>query len=57
MLVYPLEKIYEAKPDYLLILCWNIAEEIINMEELKAYRKNGGKFIIPIPEIRILPKI
>ncbi len=54
MLVNPLEKIYEEKPDYLLILCWNISEEVINMEELKQYRNNGGKFIIPIPEIKII---
>ena len=54
LLVHPLEKIYQEKPDYLLMLCWNIADEIINMEELKEYRKNNGKFIIPIPNIRII---
>jgi len=46
------EKIYQEKPDYLLILCWNIADEV--MEQLKDYHKAGGKFIIPIPEIKII---
>ncbi len=51
-LVYPPEKIYQEKPDYLLILCWNIADEVI--EQLKDYHDTGGKFIIPIPHIKIV---
>jgi SAM-dependent methyltransferase len=54
LLVHPLEKIYEANPDYLLILCWNIADEVVNMPELAKFRKNCGQFIIPIPEIKII---
>lgn len=52
LLVYPLEKIYQEKPDYLLILCWNIADEV--MEQLKDYHNAGGKFIIPVPSIKII---
>lgn len=52
LLVYPPEKIYQEKPDYLLVLAWNIADEII--EQLKDYHNTGGKFIIPIPEIKII---
>jgi len=52
LFVYPPEKIYQEKPDYLLILCWNIADEVI--EQLKDYHKAGGKFIIPIPNIKII---
>ena len=52
LLVYPVEKIYEAKPDYLLVLCWNIAEEV--MEQLKDYHDAGGKFIVPVPKIKII---
>lgn len=52
LLVYPPEKIYEENPDYLLILCWNIAEEI--KKQLKDYRDAGGKFIIPIPDIKVI---
>ena len=54
LLVYPLEKIYKEKPDYLLILCWNIANEVINMPELQDYIKQGGKFIVPVPDIKII---
>jgi len=46
--IYPVEKIAEIKPDYLLILPWNLKEEII--EQLSYIRKWGGKFLIPIPE-------
>ncbi len=52
LLVYPVEKIYQEKPDYLLILCWNIAEEV--MEQLKDYHNAGGKFIIPVPNLKIV---
>lgn len=51
-LVYPPEKIYQEKPDYILILAWNLAEEI--MEQLKDYHNAGGKFIIPIPEVQVI---
>lgn len=54
LLVHSLEKIYQENPDYLLILCWNIADEVIEMKELKKYKENGGKFIIPIPKISII---
>jgi SAM-dependent methyltransferase len=39
------------KPDYLVILAWNFADPIIAKN--KAYRDAGGKFIVPIPELRI----
>jgi SAM-dependent methyltransferase len=52
LLVYSLEKIYEEKPDYLLVLCWNIADEVV--KQLKDYHNAGGKFIIPIPSIKII---
>lgn len=44
--------LHHDNPDYILILAWNFADEI--MEKERAFRKNGGKFIIPIPEVKIL---
>lgn len=52
MEIYSLEKIKKNMPDYLLILPWNISEEII--KSMDTYRCNGGKFIIPVPKILII---
>ena len=50
--IYPPEKVKETKPDYLLILPWNLMEEV--MKEMAFIREWGGKFVIPIPKVKIL---
>jgi len=42
--------LYEKKPDYCVILAWNFAEPI--MKNHQAYLEQGGKFIVPIPELK-----
>lgn len=49
--IYPTSKIQETKPDYVLILPWNFKDEI--MEQMNGIREWDGKFVVPIPEVKV----
>lgn len=50
--VFPSQTLYDKKPDYVIVLAWNYADPIIKRHE--AFRDAGGRFIVPLPEVRII---
>ena len=50
--IYQVEHIRETKPDYLLVLPWNLKDEIV--QQMSYIREWGGAFILPIPEVTIV---
>ncbi len=49
--IYSPDKIQDTKPDYLLILPWNIKKEI--MDQMSYIRNWGGRFVVPIPSVEV----
>ena len=51
--IYEPERVRVTQPDYLLILPWNIREEVMN--QMSYIREWGGKFVVPIPAVQVYP--
>jgi hypothetical protein len=49
--IYHPDRIIETRPDYVLILPWNLKDEI--MEQMAHVREWGGRFVVPIPEVKV----
>jgi hypothetical protein len=50
--IYAPDRIRETRPDYVLILAWNLKQEI--MQQMAHVRDWGGKFVVPLPEVAVL---
>jgi predicted TPR repeat methyltransferase len=51
--IFPPDRIAETRPDYLLILPWNLRDEII--AQMSGIRAWGGRFVVPIPHVEVHP--
>jgi SAM-dependent methyltransferase len=49
--IYSPDQIRQTKPDFLFILAWNLKDEV--MQQNAFIREWGGKFVVPIPEVRV----
>jgi hypothetical protein len=50
--IYPPDRIAESRPDYVLILPWNLRDEIVG--QMAHIRDWGGRFVVPIPRVQVI---